>query len=150
MILYHGSFTFYSVSRRGSLVYWHLRSRVEIEYALFGFLFYLSVPIIVKLSISTYVDLGLVFFTTATLLLLIEWINSNHKIRYLLYAGICCGLAAGTKYNGLVTILLLPLLYPDSLHSNLRQENKAYEHQGPWLKPYILNTNHHVFLPMAY
>ena len=52
------------------------------------------------------------FFTTASLLLLFRWLNSGYKSRYLLFAGICCGLAAGTKYNGLINIFLLTLFIP--------------------------------------
>ncbi len=94
------------------LIYDYLKSRISKMYGLLGSLFFLSIPIIVKLSITVYVDLGLMFFTTASLLLLFRWIESGHKTRYLLLAGICCGLAAGTKYNGLVTLFLLSLFTP--------------------------------------
>ena len=36
--------------------------------------FFLSIPIIVKLSITVYVDLGPIFFSTANLLALLKWI----------------------------------------------------------------------------
>ncbi len=96
----------------GWLIYNYLKNRTSKLYGLLGTLFFLSVPIIVKLSITVYVDLGLMFFTTAALLLLFRWLNSNHAIRYLFGAGICCGLAAGTKYNGLISIFLLTLFIP--------------------------------------
>ena len=74
--------------------------------------FFLSIPIIVKLSITVYVDLGLMFFSTASLLMLLKWAETGYQTRYIMLAGICCGLAAGTKYNGLVTIFLLTMFVP--------------------------------------
>ena len=94
------------------LIYDYLKIRISRTYGLLGSLFFLSIPIIVKLSITVYVDLGLMFFTTASLLLLFRWIKSIKKIRYLIFAGLCCGLAAGTKYNGLVSLFLLSLFTP--------------------------------------
>ncbi len=94
------------------LIFKYLKTRTNLRYALLGSLFFLTIPIIVKLSITVYVDLGLMFFTTASLLLLFRWLNSGYNIHYLLLAGICCGLAAGTKYNGLINIFLLTLFIP--------------------------------------
>ena len=98
------------------LLYRHLAKRLGTQYGLLGALFFLSVPIIVKLSITVYVDLGVVFFTTAALLLLLHWAEKDFQLRFLVLAGLCCGLAAGTKYNGLITIVVLtlfvPIIYP--------------------------------------
>ncbi|QQG65901.1 phospholipid carrier-dependent glycosyltransferase [Desulfobulbus oligotrophicus] len=94
------------------LVYQYLNKRLGRLYGLLGALFFLSVPIIVKLSITVYVDLGIVFFTTAALLALLAWAEHGFQPRFLLLAGLCCGLAAGTKYNGLVSVVVLTLLVP--------------------------------------
>ena len=94
------------------LIYKYLKNRTNSNYATIGSLFFLSIPIIVKLSITVYVDLGLTFFTTASLLLIFAWLDSDYKLRYLIFAGIFCGLAVGTKYNGLISLFLLPLFVP--------------------------------------
>jgi len=94
------------------LLYRYLNKRVGNNFALIGVIFFLSIPIIVKLSITAYVDLGLVFFTTASLLLLIHWVEKGFQVKYLFLSGLCCGLAAGTKYNGLLSIFILTLLVP--------------------------------------
>lgn len=111
------------------LIYWHLAKRLGRQYGLFGGLFFLSVPIIVKLSITVYVDLGVVFFTTAALLTLFHWAEHCFRLRFLLLAGICCGLAAGTKYNGLISIivltLLVPILYQQSVTKEKQHNGKA-------------------------
>ncbi|MBU4010576.1 MAG: phospholipid carrier-dependent glycosyltransferase, partial [Proteobacteria bacterium] len=55
------------------LVFGHLKKRIDKTYALFGAIFFLSIPVIVKLSITAYVDLGLVFFSTASIIFLFKW-----------------------------------------------------------------------------
>jgi len=44
------------------LIYGYLKKRTDVTFALMGTLFFLSIPIIVKLSITVYVDLGLYLF----------------------------------------------------------------------------------------
>ena len=95
------------------LLYWYIKKRLSKTYALLGSLFFLSIPIIVKLSVTIYVDLGLIFFSTAALLSLFHWIEGGKKkYNALILAGICCGLAIGTKYNGLLVLFLLTLFIP--------------------------------------
>ncbi len=94
------------------LIYGHLTKRLGKMWALFGAVFFLSLPVIVKLSITVYVDLGLVFFSTASVMSLLKWMETRFQLRYLILSGICCGLALGTKYNGLVVFFLLALLVP--------------------------------------
>lgn len=111
------------------LLYRHLAKRLGTPYGLLGALFFLSVPIIVKLSITVYVDLGVVFFTTASLLALLYWAEHEFRWHFLVLAGLCCGLAAGTKYNALISIivlsLLVPILYQQSAVKEKRSNSKA-------------------------
>jgi 4-amino-4-deoxy-L-arabinose transferase-like glycosyltransferase len=94
------------------LLFWYLKRRVGLGYALFGVVFFLSIPIIVKLSISAYVDLGVLFFSFASLLLLLKWVESGLQRKFLILAAVIAGLAMGTKYNGMVTTVLLTLFVP--------------------------------------
>jgi 4-amino-4-deoxy-L-arabinose transferase-like glycosyltransferase len=94
------------------LIFHYLRRRINKVYALVGVVFFLSIPIIVKLSITVYVDLGLIFFSTASLLLIFKWIESRYSLKYLVFSAVFCGLALGTKYNGLVVLFLLTLFIP--------------------------------------
>lgn len=94
------------------LVYFYLRRRISQVYAMVGAVFFLSIPIIVKLSITVYVDLGLIFFSTASLLLMFKWIESRFSLKYLIFSAVFCGLALGTKYNGLIIFFLLTLFVP--------------------------------------
>lgn len=107
------------------LIHRYLVSTLNRAYALTGALFFLSLPIIVKLSITAYVDLGLLFFSAASLLLLLKWTRETEKIWWLILAGICCGLAVGTKYNGLITLLLLTLFVPVLYQRCAPQDNRS-------------------------
>ncbi|MFC1884958.1 ArnT family glycosyltransferase [Thermodesulfobacteriota bacterium] len=94
------------------LIYRFLGGRIGKAYGLVGALFFLSIPIIIKLSITIYVDLGLIFFSTASLFLILKWKDSGFQLKYLVASGVFCGLALGTKYNGLITFFLLNLFIP--------------------------------------
>jgi len=94
------------------LIFSYLRPRTDKWYAFLGALLFLAVPIIIKLSITVYVDLGLVFFSTGSLLYILKWKNSGFQNKYLVISAIFCGLALGTKYSGLVVFFLLTLFVP--------------------------------------
>jgi len=107
----HFSFAFFTAL----LIFFYLTKRLNYIWGLLCSLFFLSVPIITKLSITAYVDLGLIFFSTAALLLLFKWLENTSKLSPLCLSALCCGLGLGTKYNGLITLFLLtafiPILY---------------------------------------
>jgi hypothetical protein len=94
------------------LIFGYLQKRLDRRIALSGALFFLSLPIVVKLSISAYVDLGLIFFCTAAMLALAEWVRKGLQVRRLIVAAMWCGLAMGTKYNGLVVFFILSCTVP--------------------------------------
>ena len=94
------------------IIYGYVKKRFGSVYALFGVLFFLSLPVIIKLSITIYVDLGLVFFSTAALLALFKWGQDKRKYKYFIFSAVYCGLALGTKYNGLVTFFILTIFVP--------------------------------------
>jgi 4-amino-4-deoxy-L-arabinose transferase-like glycosyltransferase len=95
------------------LIFLYLRRRLEDRfYALLGALLFLSLPVIVKLSVTVYVDLGLIFFSTASLLQLLRWSETNRRMRHMVLAGIFAGLCLGTKPNGLLAAFLLALTVP--------------------------------------
>ncbi|MBW2614747.1 MAG: glycosyltransferase family 39 protein, partial [Deltaproteobacteria bacterium] len=106
------------------LIFSYLRRRTGPVYGLFGAVFFLSIPVAVKLSITAYVDLGLVFFTTASLLLLLRWMENGFRMRTLIFSAVFCGLALGTKYNGLVTFFLLIFFVPFA-YSRYNQEKRS-------------------------
>jgi 4-amino-4-deoxy-L-arabinose transferase-like glycosyltransferase len=94
------------------LIFLYLKKWLGKTYGYLGAFFFLTIPVIIKLATTVYVDLGLVFFSTAALFFMLKWTESGLKLRYVCYAAILCGLALGTKYNGLVVICILMLLLP--------------------------------------
>jgi 4-amino-4-deoxy-L-arabinose transferase-like glycosyltransferase len=94
------------------MIYQYLRRRMNLGYALLGSLLFLSIPVIVCLSTIVYVDLGLVCFLFAAMMCLFKWIETGFKLKYLVISAGFCGLALGTKYNGLVGLFLLGLFVP--------------------------------------
>ena len=59
----------------GWLVFKYIQKRISRTYGLMGALFFISIPVVIKLSITVYVDLGLMFFSTAALLIRIQEIS---------------------------------------------------------------------------
>jgi hypothetical protein len=94
------------------LLFGYLKRRTDVIYALFGVVFFLSIPIVVKLSTTAYIDLGIIFFSTASLIYLMRWMENGFKMKFLIISAVFCGLGLGTKYNGLITLFLLTLLVP--------------------------------------
>ena len=117
-----------------ALIFNYLKKRTDICHALLGVVFFLSLPIIVKLSISAYVDLGLVFFSTASLIYFLKWIEYRFAIKYIVISAVWCGLALGTKYNALVVLFLLasfvPLVYTRYGERAPAAWLKAFAHGG--------------------
>lgn len=96
-----------------TLIFSFLRRRLENRfYGLLGALMFLSLPVVVKLSVTVYVDLGLIFFSTASLLQLLRWSETHHRLRHLVWAGTFAGLCLGTKPNGMLVFFFLVLAVP--------------------------------------
>ncbi len=94
------------------IIFGYLKPRTSRTFALLGVILFLSIPIIIKLSITAYVDLGIIFFSTASVFLIFKWMKSGFHLGLLILSAVFCGLAMGTKYNGLVVLFLLTLLVP--------------------------------------
>lgn len=100
--LIHGLFGFLT----GVLIYAYLARRLSAIYGLLGFLFFVFTPAILRLSNWAYVDLGLVFYSLASLLCLLWWYDTQQP-RWLILAALSVGFALSTKPNGLLVFFLL-------------------------------------------
>ena len=94
------------------LIYHYLKPRMGVMFGMLGALLWLSTPIVVRLASEVYVDLGVAFFGFASIYMILRWIDSGFRTRYLVWSGIWCGLALGTKYNALVILAILSLMVP--------------------------------------
>jgi hypothetical protein len=92
------------------LIYHYLRNRISRIAGLLGILIFLSTPIVIRLSTQAYVDLGLTFFTTASILSFIRYRDGKFKeFKWLFLSSFIMGLALGTKYNALIAWIFLSL-----------------------------------------
>ncbi len=94
------------------LIFNYLKNKIDTLHALVGVLLFLSLPVIVKLSITVYVDLGLVFFSTAALIYCLKWVENEFQFKHFFLSAVWCGFALGTKYNGLIVLFILALSVP--------------------------------------
>lgn len=94
------------------IIFLFVRRRLSPAWGALSGLLFLTVPLIVKLSVTVYVDLGLVFFTTGALFAGVVWLEEPAKLKWLVIAAVCSGLALSTKYNAIVSFLVLSLLLP--------------------------------------
>jgi len=105
--LIHG---FYGVLT-GLALHAYLSRRMNPIYGLLGFFFFVSTPAVLRLSHWAYVDLGITFYSTASLLCLLRWREEKNAIRWLVITALSAGFAVATKPNGLVVLLILSFLF---------------------------------------
>lgn len=92
------------------LIYRYLNTRLNRVSGLLGVLVFVSTPIVFRLSTIAYVDLGLVFFTTASILAFFKWRDLGYKgYKWILISSVAMGLALGSKYNALIAWFFLSL-----------------------------------------
>ena len=94
----------------GLLIYAYLARRMNSVYGLLGFLFWISTPSVLRSSLWGYVELAIVFFTTAAVLCLLRWREDGQHASWLVLAGLAAGFACATNPDGWVACLLIFLL----------------------------------------
>ena len=95
----------------GLLVYNCIKNKLGKNWGLLSLLIFFSTPVIVHLSTTAYVDLGMTFFTTASILAFVRWRDENYyDTKWFVLSAVCMGLAAGAKYNALIAWLFLNLM----------------------------------------
>jgi len=96
-----------------ALLYRYLRKALGGAWGLVGAFLFLTTPVIMKLSTTVYVDLGLAFFSLAATLALFRCRENGFSgWKGVAWAGVLCGLGLGVKYNGLLVLLILAALVP--------------------------------------
>jgi hypothetical protein len=95
----------------GLLIYVYLTRRMNEVYGLLGFFFFISTPAVLRLSHWAYIDLGITFFSTASLVCLLRWHEQRAALHWLAMAALSLGFALATKPNGLLAALLLSLVF---------------------------------------
>lgn len=138
----------------GLLVYFYLKNRFGRNWGLLGMVIFITTPIVIWLSTSAYVDLGMTFFTTASVLTFIKWRDTEYsRIKWLFLSSFCMGIAIGSKYNALIALLTLNLMVISSYAHDTKRQIPAIKYgllfftvsvliASPWyLKNYLQTGN---------
>jgi len=138
----------------GVMVYRYLARRLGNTWGLVGLLLFISTPLTVRLATTAYIDLGMTFFTTASILAWITWRESDYKgMKWLVLSAVCMGLAMGSKYNAMIAWFFVNLMLVFQLSRDTGKSSMAVKAgavffaitlvvASPWfVKNYILTAN---------
>ena len=138
----------------GLLIYLYLKFRYGREWGLLGMVIFITTPIVIWLSTTAYVDLGMTFFTTASVIAFIKWRDSEYKnIQWFLISCLAMGFAIGSKYNALIAWFIVNLMLVFSYVRDTKRQLGALQYgllffiitilvASPWyLKNYFQTGN---------
>jgi hypothetical protein len=95
----------------GFLIYLYLKPKFGRHWGLLGMVIFISTPIVIWLSTAAYVDLGMTFFITGSLMAFIKWRDSEYRpMKWFLISAVAMGIAVGSKYNALIAAFILNML----------------------------------------
>ncbi len=95
-----------------AIIYLFVRRRIGAAWGALAGLMFLTIPLILKLSVTVYVDLGLIFFSACALFAMVLWLEDATRHKWLLIAAVCSGLALSTKYSALISFFVMSLALP--------------------------------------
>ncbi len=94
----------------GYLIFRFFKEKYGFSWAALSFIMYCTIPINQRLASEVYVDLGLLFFSTLSVIYFIKWFESDFESRkYLIISALGAGFGFGTKYNGVIFALFMTL-----------------------------------------
>jgi len=138
----------------GWLIYLYLKQKFGRNWGLLGMLIFITTPIVVWLSTSAYIDLGMTFFTTGSVLAFIKWRDSEYsQLKWFLISSFCMGIAIGSKYNALIAWFIVNMFLVLSVVRDTRRQTAALQYgllffivaafvASPWyLKNYFQTGN---------
>jgi hypothetical protein len=139
------------------LIYIYLNCMYGRFAGLLGVLIFLSTPIVVRMSTVAYVDLGLTFFITASLLSFVQWRDHKYEEhKWFFLCALTMGLALGTKYNALIAWFFLSFAIVFVYSRDTNRQWTALRHGlifflisllvfSPWLVKNIILTGNPVY-----
>ena len=110
----------------GLLIYFYLKTKYGRNWGLLGMGIFITTPIVIWLSTTAYVDLGMTFFITSSVMAFIKWRDSEYKnIKWFLLSGLAMGMAVGSKYNALIAAFILDMLLMLSVVQDKHKQTAA-------------------------
>jgi len=110
----------------GWLIFLYLKQKINRNWALLGMVIFITTPVVIWLCTSAYIDLGMTFFTTGSVLAFVKWRDSEYKkFVWFLISSISMGIAVGSKYNALIAWFIMNMMLMFGFVRDTRQQTKA-------------------------
>ncbi len=94
----------------GFLIFKYFKEKYGYNWGALSFLMYITIPVHQRLATEVYVDLGLLFFSTLSIIYFIKWLECDLESRkHLIISALGAGLGFGTKYNGVIFAFFMTL-----------------------------------------
>jgi len=112
------------------LIYRYLKiEKVGRNWALLGALLFLTTPVVARLALEAYIDLGLTFFVTLAVLSISKWRRSKYaQTPWLLVSGVAIGIAIGSDYSAMIAFLFLGFMVVYFYAKDTHQQTKAMQY----------------------
>jgi hypothetical protein len=94
----------------GILTYRFVSKRYGRIYGILSYWMILTLPINQRLASEVYVDLGLLFFSSLSVIYFLKAFEKDFSMKFFIISSIACGLAAGSKFNGLVFAFIMGMI----------------------------------------
>lgn len=141
----------------GYLVFRYFREKYGFSWGAISFLMYATIPVHQRLAAEVYVDLGLLFFSTLSIIYFIKWFESDFcSKKYLVISAIGTGLAFGTKYNAMIFAFFITIFIGFMVAKEKKDDKLAVKSMAiysiiillcatPWLLRNFINSGNPFF-----
>jgi Dolichyl-phosphate-mannose-protein mannosyltransferase len=138
----------------GLLIYFYIKLRFDRNWGLLCMIIFITTPIVIWLSTTAYIDLGVTFFTTSSVMAFIRWRDTKYgQFKWFLISSLAMGMALGSKYNALIAWFIVNLMVMFSYAQDTNRQTGALRYgilffvitalvASPWyLKNYLQTGN---------
>lgn len=95
----------------GIVLFRFLRSKFNLNTSFVFSILFVLIPLNQRLASETYVDLGVLFFSTLSIVYFIKWLETDlQSKKYFFLLSVFSGLALGTKYSTVILIAVMTLM----------------------------------------
>jgi hypothetical protein len=141
----------------GYLIFKYFKDKYSFNWGALSFILYITIPVHQRLASEVYVDLGLLFFSTLSIIYLIKWFESDFsKKKYFYISAIGTGLAFGTKYNAMIFAFFITLIIALMIAREKKDDKLALRSMSaytliivlcasPWLIRNFINSDNPFF-----
>ncbi|MBN2788756.1 MAG: glycosyltransferase family 39 protein [Candidatus Delongbacteria bacterium] len=115
----------------GVIMFTFLKKRFGLNTAFIFSVIFVLIPINQRLASEAYVDLGVLFFSTISIIYFIKWIDSDlNSGKYFFILAVSSGLSLGTKYSSVILLVVMTLMIGSIYAKNKKKDLKALNHMA--------------------